>query len=157
MSRRRSCGLSLVLAALLAVAGCTGDTIFSQYRPVNDAGWLRADTLVFPVPPIAATGNYDCLVGLRTTGRYPYADLTVVVVCQNVTSGSQRTDTVCASLIDDRGRTKGTGVALVDHHALLTTYSLTAGDSLRLIMWHNMKLEPLPGIADIGLTLIRRH
>ncbi len=156
MRRRRSCGLSFVLAALLAVAGCTGDTVFSHYRSVDEGGWLRADTLVFPVQPIAATGSYDCLVGLRTTSRYPYADLTVVVVCQNVTSGQQRTDTVCVSLADDKGRILGTGVALVDHHALLATYSLAAGDSLRLILRHDMKLDPLPGIADAGLTLIRR-
>ena len=156
MRRRRSCGLSFVLAALLAVAGCTGDTVFSHYRSVDEGGWLRADTLVFPVQPIAATGSYDCLVGLRTTSRYPYTDLTVVVVCQNVTSGKQRADTVCVSLADDKGRTQGTGVALVDHHALLTTYSLAAGDSLRLILRHDMKLDPLPGIADAGLTLIRR-
>lgn len=149
--------LSFLPFLLIAFAGCTTDTIYSHYRHIADEEWGRSDTLIYIVPGIQHGGTYDLAVGLRTTSGYPYSDLTFVVEQEMIPSGRHSTDTFKVSLTtqDTRVQQNGTGVALRQYHFPFKQLTLTEGDTLKLTLKHDMQRDPLPGVADVGITLQR--
>lgn len=139
----------------MVVAGCTGGTVYSHYRHIADEEWGRSDTLIYLIPDIPDSGMYDLGVGLRTTNSYPYSNLTLIIEQETHTSDQHVTDTFSISLTshDTPSQQDGTGVALRQYHFPLKQLSLAEGDTLRLTLRHDMQRDPLPGIADVGVTL----
>jgi gliding motility-associated lipoprotein GldH len=73
----------------------------------------------------------------------------------NLTQGTVKRDTLNCSLIERDGRVKGKGVSFYQYNFHLNDLDLRAGDSLSINIRHNMKREILPGIADVGIKLIK--
>ena len=73
-----------------------------------------------------------------------------------VKSGKNYRDTLNCKLIDHNGNVKGQGVSHYQYEFKLATIPLEAEDSLHITIRHDMKREMLPGITDIGVTLIRQ-
>ena len=159
------------------LVSCTGNKVYDHYEQTPTTGWEKNDTLAFGVPPIAADGLYAIDLGLRTTGLYPFMSITLVVEhdiipTQTTTTSADSLDIPVSptlirnsravphilncSLVDERGNTKGQGINYYQHDFHLADLTLHAGDSLRLLIRHDMKREILPGISDVGIR-IHRH
>lgn len=144
------------LYCLLAVAACSLDTVYCQYRNVPSSGLDRCDTLSFDVSPLTESGHYQEDVGVRITGNYPFTDLVLIVDQTAVKSGKTFRDTLHCQLMDHGGHIDGGGVSHFQYHFPLTTLSLAANDFLHITVRHGMRREVLPGITDIGIMLTRQ-
>jgi gliding motility-associated lipoprotein GldH len=146
----------MTLSTILLVAACNLNMVYSHYEHVPTKGWERNDTISFDVSPLEISGNYQEKVGLRITGEYPFMGLTLIVDQTAVKSGKNYRDTLNCKLIDHNGNVKGQGVSHYQYEFKLATIPLEAEDSLHITIRHDMKREMLPGITDIGVTLIRQ-
>jgi gliding motility-associated lipoprotein GldH len=152
MSRRNSSWAVIATLALL-LTGCIGKTVYHHYEHTPAAGWEREDTLTFAVAPMKQHGVVQRAIGLRTTSDFPFRSVSLVVEQVTYPSGVFRRDTVECTLADAEGRSLGDGISLKQQNFPLPDISLNEGDSLSVAIRHIMRLDPLPGITDVGLLL----
>ena len=138
---------------MLVLAACNHQTVYHHYEHTAVDGWARNDTLSFSVPPVAATGNYEAQLELRTNERYPFVSLDIVATQTILPSAQTRCDTITCQLTDKNGRILGQGITQYQYSFPLGTLQLTEGDSLHIVVRHGMKREVLPGITDVGFQL----
>lgn len=148
---------AICLTVALALGSCNRKAVYSHYEHthIDGWGWERSDTLTFSVPPLGEGGLFSEELGLRTTTRYPFTSLTLIVSQRVFPSGLFRNDTVTVRLTDDIGNRLGDGMNLYQHTCTLPVIQLNEHDSLSITVSHYMKRESLPGISDIGLTVKR--
>ena len=145
--------LWMMIAVALVMTSCNRQVIYSHYEPVPIDGWDREEPVVFCIRPVAETGTYTELFGLRASSIYPFTHLTLLIKQQIYPSGKVKQDMVSIQLTDEEGFPKGTGMNHFQYELPPTTITLQEGDSLQVTISHYMKREHLPGITDIGLTL----
>lgn len=150
-SNRWLCFIGLTVA--LAVAGCDRKTVYHHYEHTSLEGWEKEDTLLFSVERMAQEATLQRDIELRTTDSYPFRSLSLVVEQTVWPSGQMQRDTLDCDLRTPDGKVAGQGVTLFQHRFPLSAVSLNEGDSLCLRVYHDMKRELLPGIADIGIRL----
>ncbi len=138
---------------MLVLAACNHEAVYHHYEHTTVDGWSRTDTLSFSIPPVAASGNYEAQLELRTNESYPFVSLDVVAIQTILPSGQMRCDTVKCQLADKNGRILGHGITQYQYSFPLGSLQLSEGDSLYVVMYHGMKREVLPGITDVGFQL----
>ena len=135
------------------MASCNRNTLYSSYLSVGGDGWGRQDTLVFTTAPMEHAGNYAEEVGLRINSTFPFTGLTLIVHQLAMPSELCRTDTLCVRLTDKEGTVQGYGISLYHYSMSLPHMKLLKGDTLTVTIHHNMLLQQLKGITDVGFTL----
>ena len=145
--------LSVAMAAAATLVSCNGNTVYDSYQSTPVAGWEKNDTLAFSIPPLDTTAVYDAMLGLRTTGEYPFTAITLIVEQHVFPSDRVHTDTVNCRLADERGNTIGKGISFHQFEFPIGRMELHSGDSIHVLVRHDMKREILPGISDVGITL----
>ena len=143
------------LCGLLLCAACKNKTIYSHYEHVPIFGWEKNDTLFFAITPIKQDGNYQENIGIRINGSYPFMGLTLIAEQTIFPSMESHSDTLNYELIDEDGNMKGKGISHYQYSFPLKTLQLQEGDSVSINIRHDMKREILPGVSDIGITLIK--
>lgn len=162
---RRICNLSPTAAVMLLGAwlctACLGGKVYDEYQELPLAGWEKVDRVSFNIPSMTTTGIYDVEMGLRTTGDYPFMNLSLIVEPQVIRSNGNQTMlspvVMRCKLVDIHGHTHGQGINYYQHDFHVTTLQLHTGDSLILTIHHDMKREVLPGLSDMGIRLTRRQ
>lgn len=146
-----------VVVSLVAMTACATDTVYCDYLHVRQSGWDKNDTLVFSVPRAVSSGRYSETVCMRTTGKFPFTGVTVVVEQQSVPAHIVRKDVLKCVLTDNDGNVKGDGVSLYQYEFELGDIDLNRGDSLNIRVRHDMKREVLSGISDVGVKIARKR
>lgn len=147
----------LILTVTLAMASCDRKAVYSHYvsTPIN--GWDASDELTFTVSPIPADGAYEEYAGLRINRAYPFQRLTLIIQQQVFPAGETHTDTLEVNLIDHKGNIIGQGINYFQYAIPFRKIDLHAEDSMSVSIRHHMRRETLPGIGDVGFTLLRLH
>ena len=157
----RGIGKLAVPVFLLALVACTGSTAYHSYRHVpGDSGWNRGDSLAFCFPPELSQGTYTLEIGIRSTDLYPYRDIWLAAVRATGDSLSVTPDTLHFSLADNEGdRTGNRSAGGYYRNTFVCDRPLVVGKDSSgrcLYIIHVMRDNPLPGIADVGVRLVRR-
>ena len=145
----------LLFLSFLSLTACDRKTVYNHYEHTPIAGWEKNDTLTFSIGPLKDGGQYVEEVGVRISGDYPFTGLNLIVEQMLLPSRESRSDTLCCSLIDEKGNAKGRGISHYQYLFHLTTLKVEQDERLRIAIRHDMKREILPGIADIGIKLSR--
>lgn len=155
MNKQRLTLISTIAAALLLMA-CDRKTVFDQYvhTPLN--GWEKNDTIAFAIDSIGQSGEYTEEIGVRTNGKYPFTSLTLAVHQTIQPSGEVRDTTINCTFTDKNDQVVGNGIGYSQFSFPLETVRMEVGDTLKVIIRHNMKREILPGVLDIGFKLTRK-
>lgn len=152
--------LLLYLLPLVACipSGCSGpgskgdDVVFSAFRPIDPEGWRYTDTLVFPLAEMADTAAVrgDLAVTVRHSNDYAYSNIWLQVLTPE---GPQ---SVCIELADVFGRWYGRGMGLTFERTdtVLRGLTVAPGDTLRI--HHNMRLDTLASVEQLGIFFLRR-
>lgn len=143
-----------LLCCLLGACGPGGDaddTLLSSFRPLSPDGWRYADTLVFPMDRLADSTacTADVALTVRHSNDYPYSNIWLEIATP------AGTRSVCMELADVFGRWYGRGMGLSFERTdtVVRGLRLTPADTLRV--HHNMRLDTLPGIEQLGIFVIR--
>lgn len=152
----------LIIGAYLSISSCKESLVYDSYSHTPIAGWEKNDTLSFEIPPLAASGNYQEMLGLRITGGYPFMGLTLIVE-QTIYPDEKRksekiekTDTIQCNLLDQNGATRGQGISYYQYNFPINIYLMNEKDSIHVTIRHDMKREILPGISDIGFKMVKQ-
>ena len=154
---RRYIFYMLTVCALIAgLSSCDESLVYSNYKHTPLVGWDKEDTLIFCIPPIKENGVYRLELGLRTTIDYPFTSLNVNVEQCILPHHKTQDYKVKCTVMEKNGALKGQGVSFYQYTYPLNDIHLQHGDSVVFRIHHDMKRETLPGIADIGISLIRK-
>lgn len=149
----------LLLACAAAMGACTGGKVYDHYEHTLVAGWDRADSLSFSVPPVAVDGRYATALGLRISSAYPYREL-ALVVRQTVVEGRRKArttvDTLHCTLFSERGIVEGRGIGTYQYTFRVSELALRQGDSIHVTVSHIMRREIMPGVTDVGIEIDRQ-
>ena len=145
--------ITLMLTVACGITSCDRLPIYSHYEPTPTSGWEKNDTICFGIPPVKATGYYKEELGLRISDAYPFQGLCLIVQQTVLPSGYRHNDTLNCKLIDKKGTVKGTGINHYQYTFHVNTIRLVEGDSLHILVKHNMKREIMPGVTDIGIRI----
>ena len=150
--------LIFCLTTLLMVSswtGCTRRTAVHHYEKVAVDGWTPGDTLKFRIDSLTRSGNYEPVIGIRTSPAvlYPYRSLWLAVRQQWHNPEGERTDTIECVLTDDNGDMTGKGVSIYQYTFPQKRLYLEAGTSADISISHIMRNDILPGITEIGLRI----
>lgn len=148
--------IALTAAFVLTLSSCYKNKVYNNYHHTQIAGWEKNDTLYFDIPPLTRPGTYAMRLGLRTNNAYPFMGLSLIVESTVYPGKAERSDTLNCSLVDSNGNVKGQGVSFYQFNYHVTTLQLHSGDSLHVMVRHDMKREILPGISDVGIELTRQ-
>ena len=146
----------LLTLATVALAACDRLPVYCHYEHTPTSGWEKNDTISFGVSPVKEAGYYLEQLGLRINDDYPFQGLCLVVSQTVLPSGYSHSDTLNCTLIDKYGRVKGSGVKHYQYDFHVNTIRLAEGDSLHILVRHNMKREIMPGITDIGMRVEKK-
>lgn len=147
---------------LCCVSSCENNTLYHTYRAIQgDLGWYRSDSLDFDLPSGLPPSAYTLEIGIRNTGVYPYKDIWLAVMQvsgDGVWGGTA--DTLHLYLADEKGRWDREGSVggyyqstfVCEKPFVVGTDS--SGRSLRVV--HVMQDDPLPGISDVGIRLLKK-
>lgn len=137
----------LLFVLLLSAVSCQRNTIYHSYQPVESTGWDKNDTLVFTLPKAIANSSYHYEIGIRHKDSYKYRDLWLTI----------NQDTIHLYLADTIGYWKGTGIGEIRQLVYPIQIQLSSQDSIRKFhITHIMQDNPLGGLHDIGLKIVRQ-
>lgn len=155
MNNLRLTMVSALVVALFTVA-CDRKTVFDRYAHTPQNGWEKNDTIAFSVDSIRQSGEYMEEIGVRTNGQYPFMALALAVHQTVKPSGVVHDTTVNCTFMHKNDRPVSNGIGYSQFSFPLKTVRMEVGDTLHVVIRHNMKREILPGVSDIGFKLTRR-
>lgn len=148
----------LFIAAIIMAAGiiaCRPKTVFFEYQHTSVNGWENEDTLTFCIPAMKEAGFYNATLGIRSTRKYPFEKISVVMNQEILPDGRHLCDTISCRIVDTDGTISGQGITLYQYEFSLPEINVHQGDSITIKLNHNMRSETIPGIADIGIRIAK--
>lgn len=146
-------GLVLVLL-LLAFSGCHRQEVYTQTVSVNPEGWASKDLATFELDMADTLTPCELDLHLRHDGRYRFSNLFLFVTTLAPT-GEQIRDTIECTLADPGGKWFGKGIGGQYQYTFRYKNQVVFPYSgrYRFEIEHGMRVDPLPWIKDIGLTV----
>lgn len=149
--------LFVILLTVVLMASCNGRVVYDKYDHTPIAGWEKNDTLLFDVNTVKESGVYSGRLGLRINSAFPFTSLVMIVRRTIIPRNIVIADTVNCKLMDENnGRPKGQGVGYYQYEFPLKDILLEQGDSMHIVIRHNMRREILPGISDVGIEIKKK-
>lgn len=147
--------LCLIMALLFA---CTDNEkeLFSEFRSFPHAEWSQSDSLRFYVSIQDTVSYYDVFLELRNNNHYPFRNIWLFINYQTPL-GEIRSDTLNAELADIYGKWYGKGINLYSY-SFPYSFDIQYQDTGTYIytIRQGMRQDPLSGISDIGLRILKK-
>ncbi|MDA0728967.1 MAG: gliding motility lipoprotein GldH [Bacteroidetes bacterium] len=135
-------------------AGCGPAPLMADSRPVEMSGWLSSDVAVFHWDVSDTTLKQHVMLDVRHGQDYEFSNI-YLFLTYRYPNGKSRVDTLECVLADAYGKWRGSGFGdLVDQRFLVheaVTFPVRGRYTLEVA--HGMRMDPLEGMADIGLRL----
>jgi len=152
-SKKAIIAMILLLVALINVSCNQRRIIYNHYEHTPLSGWEKNDSLCFDVKPVAEAGTYRKELGVRISNDFPFLGITMEIRQTILPSGKTTSRDIECKFIDKNGFIQGSGISLYQYSYPLDNVTLEKGDSLHIVIRHNMKREIMPGIPEIGILL----
>lgn len=142
----------LLIAFVALLTACTSDIVYSRFMPIPSEKWHVDSVAQFDYSIADTTADYQLLVYVRHTERYPYQNMWLFL------SNGTMSDTIEFYLADDRGQWLGN-----KHHGFIEmpvliedSYHYADTGVYHLSVQQAMRDTLLRGITDIGLEISRQ-
>ncbi|MBE0673854.1 MAG: gliding motility lipoprotein GldH [Bacteroidales bacterium] len=145
---------SLLIMAVMSVAACQSDILYSEYINFEKSGWNQNQTARFAAEITDTLSAASVDIALRTGSDYPYRNI-YLFVSTYAPGGMRITDTLEYMIADEKGNRFGKGAGNLrelDLKYRTNVYFPTAGTYL-FVIEHAMRKETLEGIYDIGVKI----
>ena len=145
--------LLLAISSLLLIA-CQQNVVFTAYESLPADGWNMDSVVVFHPTIEDSIGNYQMLISIRHTDRYPYQNMWMFVDVKQ-DSVQLRRDTIEVQLAYARGEWYGKGLSEYTLPVIyLENIPLLQGE-YTIGIQQGMREESLRGVSNVGLKLIK--
>jgi gliding motility-associated lipoprotein GldH len=139
----------------MMIGACGTDAFFAGSKPFEmNPGWQAEEVAVFEWQVVDTLARYDFFVDLRHDQQYPFSNI-YLYVDFTFPNGRMLRDTLSCQLADKRGNWLGSGFGnMVDHRIGFRRamgFPLTGDYAISIA--HGMRIDPLPGISDVGFRL----
>ena len=146
--------LGLFLTTLLLLAAWHQQRpLCYEYHHTLVEGWDQGRVQTFQTDTVGASGNYTFEVCLRTTFRYPFQTLWLLVEQHWQDEVRTMRDTVVCEIIDSKGNPTGKGVSFFQSEHFVTNRLLRKGQTGTITVRHIMRRDMLPGISEVGIRI----
>lgn len=150
---RAGCFL-LCLLLIQGFSSCTDEALLDKNEAIADNVWATAQRPEFSVDIKDASVGYDMFLNLRNTPEFPFSKVFVLVHIEKEgqVASSFR---VGLKLADRDGLWTGKSAGSLYAHQALFRRNFHFPDTglYRFVLESNMRLNPLPGISDVGVRL----
>jgi len=141
---------------LMVCIGCGPGPVSSDAVDLDPSGWNALDTAVMEFEVEHADHRHDLQFGLRHGEEYPFSNLYLFVQLE-YPNGRMLSDTLECLLAAPDGRWHGEGRRWIDHrigYKRGVAFPLEGDYTLKVV--HAMRRDPLPGMAELRLSLFDR-
>lgn len=136
------------------LSACNHNTVYDKYIDIDDYIWHTDSVLKFEFEITDTLPLYDIRLNIRHATIYPYCNLWLFMYT-SAPNGNIAVDTLQCFLADNEGRPLGDGLGDIfdlettwKHHVRFPYKGL-----YRIECEQAMRLERLPGIMSIGITV----
>lgn len=148
-------GLLLAIISLIMVA-CQQDVVFTQFESIPARGW-EADSVVVFQPTIEdSVADYQILITIRHTDRYPYQNMWMFVDIKQ-DSVLLRRDTIEAQIANARGEWYGKGMSEYTLPIIYLENTRLPQGEYSIGIQQGMREESLRGVSKVGLKLVKNN
>lgn len=146
-----------VLAFILLFVGltsCGKNTVYKEYVDIPSGVWANDNLLEYTFNIEDASQLYEVDIMLRNASLYPYSNIWIFIH-QTAPDGSEVVDTLECVLADKEGKWLGDGMGDLWDNEIpwRLNYSFPQTGEYTYRIEHGMRLEHLPGIMDVGLSI----
>lgn len=150
--------MAIVCVTAAMLQACYQSTAYFRYFSTNIKGWERDSVLHYHVPAVKEGGFYAEEIGVRTSKRYPFKQLSLVVDQKIISTNDShsnvfKSDTITIDIYDEKGNLMGKGVDLYQLVFPFKGIRLQKGDSIEMAIRHQMRRGAIEGISDVGLKV----
>lgn len=142
---------------------CTdsGDVVYSNFVDVNPKGWGNGEYCVYRLSEVdkanfaIKSAKYDLIITIRHNTRYPFNNLWIVLESPIVVGDSVKSDKINLQLASKSGNWRGHGMQGLYEFSDTIKRNMTLKSDDIISLRHDMPETDIPGIIDVGLTIIR--
>lgn len=135
------------------IMSCQGDLYYADYKNMPQGIWDSRDTLSFIIPPSAQDADVELTISIRNTKEYKYESLALRAFVVDYL-GCVRKDMTIAIMPD--GKQSKIGAICAYNSSEPVKMHLKAGRRVTLRLSHRMRLNPIEGITDVEITLVKK-
>jgi len=153
----KNIGFFLTSLMVLLAHACGNPFFYEENALVPDGNWEYGHIPDFEVRIADNAAKYDVYVRVRHTSGYPFSNLFLLLH----EKGPGLRDTAFRhemTLAEPDGRWTGTGAGSLFENRMLAKSDFLFPDTgtYRFGLEQNMRTNPLKGIADVGLQLVKK-
>lgn len=142
--------LLLALSSIMLIA-CQKEAVYTHFESLP-CTWSADSTLVFHPVLSDSINEYQVLINIRHTDRYPYQNLWLFVDIQQDTVLLRR-DTIEAQMANERGEWYGKGMSQYTLPLLYLENEILTQGKYTLTIQQGMRTEKLQGITEVGVRV----
>jgi len=142
------------IACFLGLISCSDRALMDQNKAIENKLWFNKQLPEFTVDIKDSSIPYNLYLNLRNTIDYPFSNIYVLVQQKNPDS-TKKTYRVKVILANREGLWLGNSAGILFTHQVrfLKNYYFPKAGAYSFQLEQNMRLDPLPGINDVGLRL----
>lgn len=142
------------MGMLVGLVGCGEEAVYAGTQSIPEEGWRSDAPVSFSWTVKDTTLRQDFFIDIRHDASYPFSNI-YFFLDVSFPNGKRLRDTISCDLADAQGNWLGSGFGnLIDQRIGFrkgTTFPIP-GD-YRMDIAHAMRLDPLPGVLDVGFRL----
>lgn len=150
--------IKIVAVFLLIVSGlfaCNQVEVFDENKIIENKKWRSTSKVSFKLNITNIDIKYDFVLKLRHTPSYRYSNIFILFY---VTNPEKKTSTerIEFTLAEPDGEWIGHGVSVLAYKSIFKTgFKFPKAGIYTIEIEQNMRDNPLEGIMDVGLALVR--
>ena len=103
---RKTIIFTLLIISTMILMACSSQKVYDTFLHVDDKGWEKNEELMFSIPHITESDDYNLELGLRLNNFYPFRNLQLAVIQTVYPSLETHTDMLTLEIADSQGKMK---------------------------------------------------
>ena len=149
----------VILIAAVTLVSCDKSRVFDDFHSVGSA-WHRDSIVSYNLPKLDTTKSYDLYVNLRTSNKYPFSNLFLIVALEQP-DGMTKVDTLEYQMAEPDGTMLGNGFSDIKESKLYYKEKMKfKSGKYRVQIKQAVRetgkvdgLQELPGITEVGFRI----
>lgn len=146
--------IAVTFTLLSVFTGCDKERIFEQNQKINARSWSENNLLVFNVDIKDTVSLYNMYINVRNADTYRFSNLYIFMTTK-LPMGQIEKDTLQLVIANDEGKWLGNGLGDIFESRILfkEKVKFINNGNYQFTLQQAMRLNPLPGILDVGIRV----